>query len=48
MTNRKESEKEIQNYVSYLIRKSTGKGYSYSVSINSPQSVFSYKIEIKK
>ncbi len=48
MTNRKETEKEIQNYVSNLIRKCTDKGYSYSVSINSPQSVFSYKIEIKK
>lgn len=48
MTNRKESEEEIQNYVSDLIRKFTDKGYSYSVSINSPQSVFSYKIEIKK
>lgn len=48
MTNRKETEEEIQNYVSDLIRKSTDKGYSYSVSINSPQSVFSYKIEIKK
>ena len=30
------------------IAKSTDKGYSYIVSTNSPQSVFSYKIEIKE
>ena len=48
MTNRKETEEDIQNYVRDLIRKLTDKGYSYTVSTNSPQSVFTYKIEIKK
>lgn len=48
MINRKETEEEIQNYVRNLIRKFTDKGYSYSVSANSPQSVFSYKIEIMR
>lgn len=48
MTNRKETEEEIHNYVRNLIRKATDKGYSYSVSTNNPQSVFAYKIEIKK
>lgn len=48
MTNRKETEDEIQNHVGNLIRNATNKGYSYSVSTNSPQSIFSYKIEIKR
>lgn len=48
MTNRKETEDDIQNHVRDLIRKATDKGYLYSVSTNSPQSVFAYKIEIKK
>ena len=42
------TEEDIKNYVRDLIRKSTDKGYSYIVSTNSPQSVFSYKIEIKE
>ena len=48
MANRKETEEDIQNYVKDLIRKSTDKGYSYTVSTNSPQSVFSYRIEIMR
>lgn len=48
MTNRKETEDDIQNHVRNLIRKATDKGYLYSVNTNSPQSVFAYKIEIKK
>lgn len=46
MSNRKESEEDIKNHVKKLIRNFTNKGHSCTVSINSPQSVFSYKIEI--
>jgi hypothetical protein len=46
MCNRKETEDDIKNHVKKLIRNFTNKSYSYTVSINSPQSVFSYKIEI--
>lgn len=48
MTNRKETEEEIKKHMGGLIRRFTDKGYSYSVSANSPQSVYSYKIEIKE
>lgn len=48
MTNRKETEEEIQNHVRNLIRRYTDKAYLYSVSTNSSQSVFSYKIEIMR
>ena len=48
MTNQKETAEEIQKHVEDLIRKSTDKSYSYSVSTNKQQSVFVYKIEIKR
>ena len=47
MTNRKDTEEDIKQYVNKLIRKSTNKGYVYTVCTNAPQSVFVYKIEIK-
>ena len=47
MVNRRETEEEVQNYVRDAIRKFTNRGYSYTVSINGTQSVFSYKVEIK-
>lgn len=48
MIKRKNSEEEIKDYVCALIRKATNKAYSYTISTNSPQFVFTYKIEIKE
>ena len=48
MTNRKDTVEYVQQYVAKLLRKLTNKGYSYTVSTNSPQSVFAYKLEIMK
>lgn len=47
MKNRKQTREEIEDYVNDLIRKATRKGYSYLVSVNDTQSVFSYCIELK-
>lgn len=46
MKNRKQTKDEIKKYVNDSIRKATKKGYSYMVSVNDAQSVFSYDIEI--
>ena len=47
IVNRKETKEDIQNYVKDAIKKNTNKGFSYSITINSAQSVFLYKVEMK-
>lgn len=46
MKNRKQTKDEIKDYVNDSIKKATRKGYSYLVSVNDAQSVFSYSIEL--
>lgn len=46
MKNRKQTKDEIKEYVNDSIKRATRKGYSYLVSVNDAQSVFSYSIEL--